>query len=692
MSEKARFLFNKNKFPLFILMWIFLYFAPWATWMGRFPWIQMGVSIIIFALPGVAASLYLAGKRFTLLSHFISGMAISIFFVGVLGLLGRILHLPFDFIKPMFFLAGVVVFLLIKKYSHSDYQWYRPIRFSVVTFVLLAFVLVFAITLSFLDQSVVGDDLSYLAYLTNWQHAQALDFREVIFNTGSADSIRFWLAMFPMNLAFLSEISNLHGILLIGLYLEPFFVTIAILSAYSLYEDLLRSEYLAISALLLQFMFLVLRNGVIYSGVIFFNHLAHDKAFAGFILVPIFFLAIFYFVESFNARSGILVFCVGLSLALTHPVTLAFAIFIAGIYAGIVMVAKKEYKKLAFTFAILGLIITPVASMRVIESPAVRHYLPFLNSIKLKGVFDLESALNVNKGIDSKILYINGTPFYGFNLDIVRIGSAIVEGGNVIQAFFSWSYLWLLGFGFLWSLFNLKKNAIAPFIAATSFLVLLATIPYTGWLVGYFVSARLLLRASWMMQFGLIGTLLLFECIKYVLYKVRRHDQVQISVDRVVWGIITTISLVAISYFYVPYVSRGGWRPLTTLNQYRNNLQSLGRLGEYIENNISAASVFVAPAGLRDYLPGISSKSKVVFFREKQFSLYPVEMGKIDLISSPDASVNITDIVNTLTEYHINYILTKNSSLKDYYLGFPTLFRAEDVGGFWIIEFQKSDL
>ncbi len=594
MLEQVRLFFDKNKFALFLLLWIFLYFAPLGL-LARLPWVQVAIGIAIFALPGIAASIYLAGNRLTFISHCTSGIAISIFFVGALGFLGRILHLPFAFIKPVFFVSGILLFFAIKKQVTSNIQWYKPQRFSTITLILLILALTIPIGFTFLYR-VQGDDFSYLAYLTNWQHAQALNFREVIFNTGQVDLIRFWLAMLPMNFAFLSELSSVHGVSLMGLYLEPFLVGIAVLATYNLYEDLFQSNDLAISAVLLQLMFLIVRNGASYTGIIFFNRLSQDKSFAAFILVPIFFLAIRYLLDSFSVRSSLFVLLIGLSLTLTHPVILAFGLFIAGVYIVIETLIHKDYKKLAVSLFLLAIIVLPAASMRIIQLPIVTRYIPALAEVKTKGVFDLEFALNTNQ-INARITYIAGTPFYGFNVNLERMGNGDPSKNNWIQSFFAWSYLWVLGLGFLWAIFKLKKHPIAPFMAATCLLISMAIIPYTGWLLGYFVSARLLSRAGWMMQFGLIGTVLIIECFKYIPSKIRSnvHPKLQVSKEKLVLGIISLITIACIGItFSAVNISAIITRSYSTFNEYQSSLRSLAAFGDYLEQNLPNTSIIVA--------------------------------------------------------------------------------------------------
>ncbi len=674
MIQKLR----ENTFPIIAFLWLLLWIFPWTIWLEATPWIRLGLSIIIFATPGTALSLLLAGKRLTLLSHLTSGLAVSVLLVSVFGLLGRVLKLPFSFIKPAFIITGLIIFAVLIKQSHSEQQWFKPKKYSAITIVLFLGMAVFGILVAF-GNKFSGDDFSYLAYLTSWQHAQPLNFQEIFFGTGSRDSIRFWLAMFPMNLAFLSEISNLHGLLLLGFYLEPFFIVIALLSLYNLYEDLLPSGHLPIAALLLHLTILFLLQSHRQSGIIFFRRLSEDKAFAAFVLAPVFFLAIRALLDSVTYRRVAFTLLSAFSLSLTHPVILAYSIFIAGVYTSIVSFIQRDYKKFGVVVAILIFTLIPQVSLR---------FAPVAN----QPAFDLETVIEKSSVSSNEPLVssIAGTPFYGFNLERIEILTDKTNQENPLQTFFSWSYLWLLGLGFVWALFNLKKNTVAPFIAATSLLVLLCAIPYTGWLIGYAVSPRQLWRSPWLIPIGLIGAVLLTELLKFILLKVSARVQPKISAEQATFGLILTISIVLTGYFSThAYIKN--WQSSTELNKYRSSLERLATLGNYLENNIQSPSTFVAPIGLMNYLPGLSSKSKVIFFRTPQLSRYPVNMSKIkNIVLSPDSSISIEQRTELLEKYRIQYILVEDQSQKDSYASYPQLFDVQPIDGFWIIEFLKN--
>jgi hypothetical protein len=87
--------FGKNIFLILALLWIFLWIFLWAIWLEALPWIRLAISVILFIVPGMTISLFLAGKRLSLPSHFTSGLAFSLFLVGILGVFGRVFHLPF---------------------------------------------------------------------------------------------------------------------------------------------------------------------------------------------------------------------------------------------------------------------------------------------------------------------------------------------------------------------------------------------------------------------------------------------------------------------------------------------------------------------------------------------------------------------------------------------------------------------
>jgi hypothetical protein len=675
--------FNVRIFLSLALPWILLWHLPWAAWLQSLPGLRLGLAGLIFVAPGMAVSLLLTGNRLTLLSHFTSGLALSMFLVSSLGLMGRIAHLPFEFIRPTFFVVGLIALLVLTIHMGSTQQLFKPKSYSIISIVLLLLMIIFGAMISFTSR-IESDSFTYLAYLTNWQHSPRLSFSEVFFGSGNLEPIRFWLAMFPMSLAFLAEVSNLHGVLLLGYYLMPVLVAISLLAVYNFYEDLLQSNLRAILALLLQFTFLFLLLDNRQPGNMFFLRITEDKSFAAFVLAPVFFLAVNCFLESHILRRGIFVLLSGWGLALVHPIILAYSIFIAGLYAAIVTITHKNYKTLGILLALLMFVIFPSASLRFVS----------LHGTRTQAAFDLESALTISPDktpIGDRLSFIAGTPFYGFNLDMIKIQIDQEVSSPWMAFLLSWSYLWLIGLGLLWSLQKLKRqdNTIASFITAASLLVLLCAIPYTGWLAGYFVSARMLWRSPWLFPIGLVGVSLATDTINVIMSNVRIASGQGASIRNATFVSVLAICIVLIGYSS-NYQYRTRWHSLQDLYDYKIELEQQAALGDYIETNIEQPSILLASYDMMNYLPGLSSKAKVVYYRNSIYTLQPVKRIKIEQVFSSDEDFSIKRRLDILRTYHVQYLLIEDTSLQEYYAAYPRFFSLQKFGNHWLFEYKDT--
>jgi hypothetical protein len=665
-----------------MLLWGLSWILPWAVWLDFSPWARVIISMILFVVPGMVFSMILGGKNFTLPAHVTNGLAISILLVGIFGLLGRALNFPFSFIKPVFALTGLIGLFFLFKYSRAGYELYEAKNYSVIILISLLIVLILGVLAT--QSGFGGDNTHYLVYLTSWQHAQSLSFQSVYTGMGDLDRLRFWINMFPMNLAFLAEISQLHGILLLGFYLPPSFTVIAIIATYNLYERLLRSEHHAVIALLAQFVFLLLFQYGFQFGGAFFGRLSEDKAFASFILAPVFFGVAHHFGQSFTVRSGALVFLTGWSLALTHPIALAYSVFVAGIYLGVIALTQRAYTKLGTLALLFAVIVLPPATLRIAQVPWVSSHIFRLDApVKQPGSFDLETAISRKPDVDeTRVSVIAGTPFYGFNTRIIRIPTEKTKW----PAFLEWSYLYILVGGFAWSLFNLQKKEIAPFIAASSLLVLVCGIPYTGWLMGYLVTVRMLWRAPWVMPIGLAAYVLFYEIALFVRKRfnlgVEPPNQIRILNSSVILCCIG-----AVCFFFSFSMTR--WNAQAS-DSLRKRLEGWADLGNYLEDNIKQPSRFVAPTrDLMNRLPGLSSKSKTAYFHANGIQDGERELWKNTPILSDNYSFSLSQRMKILRKNDIKYIFTEGASLKDYYANYPEHFSINEFNGFWIIEFKS---
>jgi hypothetical protein len=180
----------------------------------------------------------------------------------------------------------------------------------------------------------VSDDTRYGAYLINWQHADRLDFNDVILDVESPINSRFWIAHFPLSEAMLAELSGLAGLEWIGIYLEPLLIMLSLLAVYELGKALeLSSRWAAVAVLVQVLILLYLSEGQKWerAGIVFFSRLSLDKSVVAFLLGPIFLRLVVDCYQKTTWKSFVLLLLVGLSMMFTHPTLMGATILVASL-------------------------------------------------------------------------------------------------------------------------------------------------------------------------------------------------------------------------------------------------------------------------------------------------------------------------------------------------------------------------
>ncbi len=670
---------SKFPYPLYYLLFL--------------PWLKTILSLGIFIFPGTTLSIFLLRERLSLATHIASGFSLSIFLIGCIGLLGRIFHFSFASVQLLFFLVGIIItiFLVIHKYRHPKTPLYRRevVCWRVVGVLLFVFICFAVITLS---GRFSGDDQSYLAYLTTWQHSSSLNFSEVYFGSNAIDSKRFWLAVFPMSLALIANLSGIHGMLLLGLYIEPILVGLSLITIYLFYKEFLNSKKLSLSALLMHALFLLLLLGRQQSGQLFVYRLSEDKVVAAFILTPVFLLAIRHWVQCPSIKTALFLVFSGWSLVFTHPVILAFAVFIGTGYTIIFLLwHRRNYRVLLLSAALLAFILVPGLLLR------------FVNDGVSQIAYDSDAALNQDRHItDSRIAVIPGTPFYGFNPERVKLITAATTllNDNYSYKPFAWLYIWVLVLTFIWSFIRGRNDEVALLLFVSSLLVLLGLIPYTGWLLGYFVAARMLWRIPWIYPIGLAALFLLRDFFNFIDRRAATNNNCRkLSTE----GILFWLALVLFASFAARLSYSAKWHVLTQQRKYARSLERLVDLGKHLDTEFDKPARFITPKKLSkpiyglseqnmmNYLPGLSANAKVIdfrYFRSSPFfesSLY-ANHEETDLLFTIDGTVSYKDKQKIMQKYSIDAILADDPELQDYFAQKPELFSVEEVAGFWIIK------
>ena len=128
--------------------------------------------------------------------------------IAAIGLIGRVAGFSFSLVRNIFALAGMVELILVMLFKPDlivRKDWLRHSFDRIAENPPLLFALVVATLMTFHAYLFFIDDASYLAYLTNWQYSNRLGFMNIVHEVNVIEIVRFWLAMYPMGQALLSD-------------------------------------------------------------------------------------------------------------------------------------------------------------------------------------------------------------------------------------------------------------------------------------------------------------------------------------------------------------------------------------------------------------------------------------------------------------------------------------------------------
>jgi len=279
-------------------------------------------------VPGICLYGWLTPRPSHWLNYFAFGFGLSHLILAILGTIGRSFQMSFGLIKNEIMAFSLLLLLLYAIPRLSQMRMPR-LEASTIRNVLSAWPMVVIIVLTVLisiQRVLSDDDLTYLSYLINWQKAASLNFNDVFFGVDKLASVRFWIVSTPFSQAFLSDISGLPGIFLLGGYYEPFLVVLSIFCIYELARTLGLSRQMAMGSILFQIAFLALLSDYLHPGAPFFHQLSVDKATANFIILPVFLQSVIWFLNEPIKKNTLLILLTGLSLMAMHPVVLVFGV------------------------------------------------------------------------------------------------------------------------------------------------------------------------------------------------------------------------------------------------------------------------------------------------------------------------------------------------------------------------------
>jgi len=663
--------------------WLLLWFVSWQSLPMLSMWFKLGVALIIFIVPGFCIYGLLQHAPSSWLNHFTFGFVISHLIIAVFGTLGRLLHFPFASLKHGMMALGLILLLY---YTISRLDSFKLPRFETSTFRIiistlpLILMVIFAALMT-IQRVPSDDDLTYLALLTNWQNSSALNFNDVFFGADKLLSIRFWIVSTPFSQAFLSELSGLPGIFLLGGYYEPFLAVLSLFSVYELAKTLGLSHTKATAAVILQVLCLALLAEYLHPGAPFFRQLSTDKATATFIVIPVFLQSIVWYLSEPVKKNIILIILTGLSLMLMHPIALVYAVMVAGLIT-VFGLDQTDLRVRIGLLILLVAIMSPQIAIRFVKHEA-QAVIPF----------SPEDTLT-SSGIESMISVWGDTQFYGFNPAILAMHIPYADK-LPIPAFilqFAWLIFPICGAAF--ALKHIRRDPLSQYVLACFLLGALAGIPFTGWLLGSLVSAWMLERTLWLYPFG-IGMVFALDMtgITNRLIKWLHPLHSKTTIDPPHWLLATltvfcsAIILLTMREQNLPDFTR------FTLNAQR--YQEFTQIGEFMDSHTVGQTFAVGTDRFNDFIPAITSKIKLISYRPSDTS-YPYFYSQAernqrfqDRQSIFSNNLETADRIALMKKYNIKFLWLKGGEyymVKDLVSTRPDIFTEHKFEGYYVIE------
>lgn len=669
-----------------VIIWFLLWYWQWQVYFNPYPWLRLGVGLILFIVPGLCIYGLVVERRGITFSHVTFGFVISHLVFALLGMIGRVFHLSFEAIKFLMVLMGAFLLsgYLLAQFRAGIKLTLRNLDLSrILPIFLLILVALFA-CLVVIQRVLTDDDMTYLAYLTSWQNALQLDFNDVIFGVPALVHPRFWIMSAPFAQALLSDLSSVPGMVMLSGYYETFLVILAVLSWYELARTLNFSPRAAGAASMLQLVFLLLLSEYLHPGAPFYTQLSADKATAAFILAPVFFQSLIHLLDHPTKRNSLLFLLTGLSLTFMHPVILAYSVFISGV------LILFRMKRLTLPRAVV-----PVVILLVVLAPqiALRFASTFQN---MEIPYAPENVLD-QQDIENLVKRWGDTRFYGFHPAILEMkipyGNSIPLPGWLKTQ--GWLILPILSM--IFALRRFKEQIAAQFLLGCFLMCILAGIPFSGWIIGYFLSAWMLERALWLFPYGLSVVFLLFAIRDHI-----RAGRTAEAGQKDASGTLSNWALVLLTVLtmgiFLLYMRENNLPDLERFKTKTQRYQGLATAGQELDRRISDQAYVIGSEQLNDLIPGISAKSKLIVFRISQPSNMPYfsdaqrEERIVGVKSLFARSLPAGDKMLLLEKYDVRFLLLQPFDLRlfeEFMAHYPDRVEAMEIGGVVILQIDE---
>jgi hypothetical protein len=247
---------------------------------------------------------------------------------------------------------------------------------------------------------------------------------------------------------------------------------------------------------------------------------------------------------------------------------------------------------------------------------------------------------------------------------------------------------------------KLRQSEISRYLFSAFVLCALVGIPFTGWIIGYFLSAWSLERALWLFPFGISAVFLLQSVRDHTAFGQYLRNRMQSSGTKInVSNLLLPLFTVVTSILLILLLREQNLPDFKQFESKTRRYADIASVGRYLDRHIQQQAFVMGSDVLNDLMPGVSSKSKLITFRTGDvfnMSFFPVaeieqRIADKKTIFSDTTSPELK--LELLRKYDVRFIVLTRADrelfaalLNEY----PSLMTMEKVERFFVIEIKDE--
>lgn len=596
--------------------------------------IRVTIAMLIVSIPGISMTAYLYPRQPNNILHYLGyGFAVSLVFIGVIGLLMRTFGWTINEVRIIWQVIVCISILAITLKLEALPALALPKLSGVswVNLVGLVIVTLFMVYIGIYNTATAGDTGTYNVEVTNFLRTTPMDWQENYYDTGNPLTDRLAFSYWMLAQALIVDLSDLH-ILQSQFFINSLLMVMMVAAIYIFCRNLGCEHNTAMLIVLLQLvLYVFLLDDTDFSRSKLLNRLFYDKTVASFIIAPIMVSTAYRALQTRHKSLYALSLLLVWSVIFVHPMIMGFVMVTLAAWLGLEFLLNSQARRWAI---IAGMVLC------VVFSPV----------ILIRFTTDTSDIYDYGEEVIDGINYITvdeASGRYALSQQLV---------GNLTYVAV------VLAFGF--ALLGRLRTPEHRLILAYGVTVGIALVPYTAWIYGNLVSIQHMNRVVWLTPYGYILSFTLKQLWAWAgrlnLHNMLTAPQtIRAVVVALLWisGLgfmvsrITLLDQVMLPYDYAQKV---------------DEFKHVVEVAPYIEANHDERVMVIGDPDLRDHVLSLTYQAKTLShfhaLRMKAYSRISLEQGQQQIDDNLlffDETVTPEQQLEIIARYDVRYILYK---------------------------------